>query len=187
MFQLLDKALDQLRDRHTGEFAIFVAKLGQKDTSHIETSQITEISDDDSVTVHVGVTFWSLDPGYTLTWSRYGIQEMVLSKGTLYPCLGFRDLGNYRSAVGLDPPPDVSREITDLVKFGKPLFITMYSKSPHRKAEQVHPVTSALIGRGIFHNKVSQLFKLYLDWVKKGIERQFSTWFFPLGRQRQHI
>ncbi len=107
------------------------------------------------VSVHagleIGASYIGEDEDETLVnidlmWSRQGLQEVIGSRGRLFPTFSFTECANFQS--NLDGKlMDIHRDLRNVCQFPDSLnFLQMYCDLPHRCPDtRWHPVSTAII------------------------------------------
>lgn len=146
--QVLDDALNQACRELDLKFSFLISSIGQKER---ETLVRHVVEPGDKLYVHVGVEVRPSDAdGHCFLWSRYGLQNVVGSRGTFYPALGFRDAANFQSNVSLGCL-QVREDVRNVVTTGRMIFVQFYAKSPHFKVDVNYPMTTYVLGDRVLH------------------------------------
>lgn len=94
-----------------------ISKFGQKDECKFDLSSLVDSTGVVSVSYHAACNVCSQDPTVDLFWSRCGLQEVVGSRGTLFPAYSMREMDNFQS--NLDHLPlDIDQTLRQVMREG---------------------------------------------------------------------
>lgn len=100
ILNLLMLVIQQVDKDLTQKIMIFLSKFGQKQQSSIELTSLINRQGVESITYHTACTLSGKDPRVDLMWSRFGLQEVVGHRGSLYTPTGIPEAANLK----LRPP-----------------------------------------------------------------------------------
>ena len=151
IMKVLQEAIDNVSYLPGMKKILFSFRFGEKCKRPIELP-ISDLSCVSDITAHIAVEI-VVDDGLDIFWSRYGLQEIVGTRGVLTTCMSFAECANFQSNFdGRDI--HIKPALRRVCKFPERLrFIQLYTDLLHRypKTRQ-HPVSgSILISKAVHH------------------------------------
>ncbi|RXN18886.1 hypothetical protein ROHU_001960 [Labeo rohita] len=171
VLQLLMQSVQEVDRDSTHKIVLFLSKFGHKDESTLEISTMVHRKGVLSISCHAACTISPKDPRTDLIWSRYGLQEVVGHRGTLYPVIGMPEAANFQSNLDRHPLTIdylLNNVFDGPVKYSRINFIQLYANTPHIYGPTArHPVSRVIATCGV-HNpqharKILQKAKAYID------------------------
>ena len=158
VLNLFDKALEKTNTPSDLKVMRVVTKFGQKQTEALNLSNMCNISEILSLSVHTACNLDAREHNTHLLWARRGIQEVIGTRGKLFSCLSLSEAANFQS--NLDSQAiDVTRDVRCCAKFpSKVTFIQLYSDTPHKRNESYypHPISGVITCAGALHPNTSR-------------------------------
>ncbi len=162
---LLDRAIN--REHMPTEFSVVMSMsmFGQKSTQPVDLDSLVEGSGIKSVSVHSACTLVptrnNLGQQMHILWSRVGLEEVVGTRGSLYPALSMSQAANFQS--NLDRRQmDVCRPLLNVVCNGQEQrgslnFLQLYTDSPHTHMSRMykHPVSGTIATCDLLHHNTN--------------------------------
>ncbi|CAM4652162.1 unnamed protein product [Leuciscus chuanchicus] len=138
-----------------------LSKFGQRDQRWFDFTKLVDTYGVKDVSYHAACNVHSSDPSIDLIWSRFGLQEVVGQRVTLFPVYCMMETANFQS--NLDHLTiDVDRRLLDVVRLDKSKinFLQLYAVTPHchSTAPAKHPVS-----------RVITMCDMHIDWHRKMI------------------
>ncbi len=151
------EAIQQVDRDPTQKIVIFMSKFGQKNKQILEIASLVNKKGVNSISCHAACTLSTKDPRKDLMWSRYGLQEVVGHRGTLYTATAIPEAANFQS--NLDQHKlTIDRQLLNIfngaVKHNGINFVQLYANTPHVHAALTrHPVSRVIATCGVHNPK----------------------------------
>ncbi|MEQ2166835.1 hypothetical protein GOODEAATRI_032375, partial [Goodea atripinnis] len=155
IFSLVDKAIGDVIQCPFLKPAIFLTRFGQKHEDSMDLTDIVNPCEVASVSVHVAAKLTAHDPEIHTLFSRYGLEQLVGSRGSLYSVLGMHEAANYHTDLK-HSALNVSSALKEVfTKEGQVTFLQMYVDSPHVHLNMPfkHPVSGAVVTCRLSHHQ----------------------------------
>ena len=140
----MQDAIEKLITDPGNPIKFLLCSFGQKQSEVLKITDLLEVDPGTSIAVHPAVQI--TNPEMTLLWSRDGLQDLVGTRGSLYPCLSLSQAANFQS--NLDGRAlTIHQSLRGVATFpDKVTFVQLYATSPHRKVKrEPHPVSGNII------------------------------------------
>lgn len=149
-------AIHQVDNNPTQKIMLFLSKFGQKEEKGLDLVTLVRRDGVKAITCHAACTLASEDPRVDLLWSRYGLQEVVGHRGSIYTSYAIPKAANFQS--NLDQHPlTVDWELLQVFQgdqsYSELTFVQLYANTPHVHMPLTkHPVNRVITTCGL-HNK----------------------------------
>ena len=174
---LLDEAVRQTELPQGLEANILLIKFGQKDPESLPFDDLVDRSLIQKVSIHAAFGVTTPGSDCHLFWARYGLQEVIGSRGSLFTALTMREACNFQT--NLDGRPmDLTDDLNALLHFpAKTTFMQMYADTPHNKLDswRPHPVSGEIVTGGLLHpNTTKAIEKAGLAYIQHMSQLQYK-------------
>lgn len=156
VLMLLQKSIRKVSDSMQVKIMLTLSQFGQKMDDIIDYSGIVDVQYIKCVSLHTACNIHAKDPRVHLMWSRYGIEEVVGNRGSVFSTLCMNEAANFSS--NLDHREiDITRTLRGVFKeaeLGYSLnFVQLYCNTPHSRMSKVfmHPVSGCIVNCGLCH------------------------------------
>lgn len=158
ILSLLDKATKNIGESHLLKPALYLTVFGQKDEEILDVTDLVAPLGVASLSVHTACKVQAYHPDTHLLFSRFGLQDMVGPRESLYSILGIHEATNYQT--DLDHRPlSLQQTLLDVLGAEGTLnFLQLYVDSPHVHIQMPyrHPVSGTLATCRISHPQFQQ-------------------------------
>lgn len=139
----------------------FLQKFGQKQETLLELAPLVNQHEVESITCHAACTLSGRDQRIDIMWSRYGLQEVVGHRGSMYTSSGIPEAANFQSNLD-NQPLTVDGCVLDIFdgaqSYSKITFLQLYANTPHvHMAIAKHPVTRVIATCGVYLKRHSRM------------------------------
>ncbi len=159
---VLDEALQMVDTLPDVRLMITLTQFGQKSPSVLDFDAMVDEDQLAAVSVHIAVNLVPKDPRLHVLWSRYGLEETVGNRGSLFPALSMGECSNFQSTLdGRAPNPGMDWKnvlLKGVEGRGTLQFLQMYTDSPHTHLSMPykHPVSGVVTTCNLLHHEVNK-------------------------------
>ena len=172
ILNILDQALRMTDITAESKWIIIAAKFGQKEENELVLSDIADKSDIVSVSVHSACTMNASQYNINLLWSRQGLQQLIGSRGQLFPCLTLAEAANFQTNLD-NRIIDITNTLREVALYPTGLtFLQMYAETPHRHylSTTPHPCSGTVACCGLLHPQTTGALVARRDEYLKNME-----------------
>lgn len=184
VLEVFNQALSFVNNDVDMHILMSLSKFGQKDDREFNLGALVDPDGVMNVSYHAACNVCPVDPSIDLFWSRFGLQEVVGRRGTLFPVYSMAEASNYQSNIDnkdLDVDGLLRQVLRDVACTVN--FVQLYATTPHCHHSQAvsHPVSRVITlcdlhnekHRSMLHGQAARYLMHMEDLSKKTVCRVF--------------
>ncbi|KAG9262089.1 hypothetical protein AMEX_G23801 [Astyanax mexicanus] len=156
--RLIDSAVLNSQLVESLKSLVITYKFGQKQSTEFNLEEICDVSSLRCISVHSACDISSANGAVHHFWSRYALQDLVGTPGTLFSALSLREAVNFQS--NLDGRQmDIDAHLRAVATYPRDItFIQLYADTPHTRLPntRLHPITGDIVCCGLLHPNTTQ-------------------------------
>lgn len=183
IYSLLDQAITGSTGCDFIRPALFLTRFGQKLNDNLDLTDVVAPAEVASLSVHLACTVSARDTEIHTLFSRFGLENLVGSRGSLYSVLGMHEATNYQTDLDHLPLTLSDSLLRVLKDDGRLTFLQLYVDSPHvhLKMPFKHPVSGTIVTCGLSHPQFqkallsrAEMYVMHMKDLKEKLVSQLS-------------